>query len=151
MMRLPEQVLSLGTARRFCYGDNASAHQHDSQVIVTLSLDRDDEYWEPPDESLAGELATVRADLAGGDLRVLYLAWLLSAQTELEPTTPEPPVPAGLKKLSGALSSLAEFLRVDDDVLAVAADTSRRCPRSTRHHGSASGLWRCRRARRTDG
>jgi hypothetical protein len=128
MIRLPGQLLSLETAQQFCYGDNASAHHHDGQVIVTLSSDRDDEYWEPPDGSLAGELAAVRADLASGDLRVLYLAWLLSAQTELEPTTREPPVPAGLEELSGPLSSLAAFLRIDHDMLAVAAAMSRPLP-----------------------
>jgi hypothetical protein len=39
----------------------------------------------------------VRADLANGDFRVLYLDWILCAQVEeLDEDALEPPVPAGL-------------------------------------------------------
>ncbi len=37
---------------------------------------------------------------------------------------PEPPVPPGLAKLSGALRTLADFLRVDDELIQVAAAES---------------------------
>lgn len=53
-----------------------------------------------PDDYLAepgGQLAAVvqaRSDLAAGDLRLLYLGWLLAVQTG-EDT--EPPVPPGLR------------------------------------------------------
>lgn len=70
-------------------------------------------------------LAPVRAELIKGDLRALYLAWLLCAQCEeLDEDTSEPPVPPGLKNPSEALECLIEFLRIDPDLLAVAAEQS---------------------------
>jgi hypothetical protein len=44
---------------------------------------------------------------------------------ELDDDEPEPPVPAGLAKLSGPLRALADFLRIDDDLLDVASAASR--------------------------
>ncbi len=36
----------------------------------------------------------------------------------------EPPVPAGLRELSDSLASVAHFLKIDDDLIAVAAKAS---------------------------
>jgi hypothetical protein len=70
-------------------------------------------------------LAPLRAELINGDLRALYLAWLLCAQCEeLAEDTLEPSIPPGLKNLSAALECLVEFLRIDPDLLAVAAEHS---------------------------
>ncbi|MGH6635791.1 MAG: hypothetical protein ACRED0_06520 [Gammaproteobacteria bacterium] len=53
------------------------------------------------------------------------MGWLLSAQSgDLEDEEIEPPVPAGLAQLSASLESLVEFLRVDTDLLQVAAEAS---------------------------
>src|SRR4051812_45116123 len=60
-----------------------------------------------------------------GDLRLLYLAWLLTVQhREVDEDAVEPPVPPGLGRLSAALSAVAEFLRIDPDLVAVAAERS---------------------------
>jgi hypothetical protein len=70
-------------------------------------------------------LISVRAELANGDLRTLYLGWLLRAQNlELDDEDAEPPVPAGLGQLSASLKNLAEFLRIDPDLLHMAAQAS---------------------------
>ena len=76
-------------------------------------------------EDLLSSLIPVRTDLGRGDLRALYIGWLLSAQTgELEDEDLEPPVPSGLGQLSESLENLAEFLRIDSDLLHVAAEAS---------------------------
>jgi hypothetical protein len=62
--------------------------------------------------------------LAAGDHRALYLAWLLAAQSELDDDEMEPSVPPNLASLSGPLHTLAAFLRIDEDLLAVAAQAS---------------------------
>jgi len=68
-------------------------------------------------------MISVRAELARGDLRALYLDWLLRAQIgELDDDDTEPPVPPGLGQLSASLESLTEFLRIDSDLLHVAAE-----------------------------
>ena len=75
------------------------------------------------------------ASWAAGDLRLLYLGWLLKIQLsglddedadfddggEGLADGVEPPVPAGLRQLSDSLASAAKFLRIDDDLIAVAA------------------------------
>ena len=56
---------------------------------------------------------------------MLYLGWLLCVQNEeLEDEDLEPPVPPGLDKLSAALESFADFLRLDEDLLDAAAGAS---------------------------
>src|SRR5207248_7135150 len=83
--------------------------------------------------ALLSALVGVRSELAAGDLRPLYLAWLAaygvwerdedvfdsSADAELEP-----PVPPGLGTLTAAQRALADFLRLDDDLLMMAAEAS---------------------------
>lgn len=67
----------------------------------------------------------VRADLTSGDFRVLYLGWLLCAQAQvLDEDGLEPPVPAGLDRLSAPIRAFADFLRIGDDLIAVAAERS---------------------------
>jgi hypothetical protein len=54
------------------------------------------------------------------------LGWLLCAQSgDFEDEEVEPPVPSGLGQLSASLEILAEFLRIDSNLLDVAALSSR--------------------------
>lgn len=70
----------------------------------------------------AGSILPVRAELLAGDLRALYLLWLLSVQVgEVADDDVEPPVPASLDVLTGSQTALVEFLRIDRDLVAVAA------------------------------
>jgi hypothetical protein len=69
-------------------------------------------------------LTPLRGELAIGDRRALYLGWLASAQAlGLDADTLEPPVPAGYM-LSTAQQMLASFLRLDPDLVWVAAEAS---------------------------
>jgi len=64
------------------------------------------------------EIAAVRELLMGGDLRALYLAWLICPY---EDEAVEPPVPAGLNKLTSGLDAMAEFYEISEDLIAAAA------------------------------
>jgi hypothetical protein len=67
----------------------------------------------------------VRADLAIGDLRALYVAWLLSVEIgEIDEAEREPPCPPGLGDPTPALGTLARFLLVDPDLIEAAATES---------------------------
>src|SRR5688572_2719891 len=80
--------------------------------------------WIERDRQLSS-LISVRAELGRGDLRALYLGWLLCAQSgDPDDDDLEPPVPAALAQLSASLESLAAFLRVDPDLICVAAKAS---------------------------
>ncbi len=63
--------------------------------------------------------------LRAGDVRGLYLGWLLCAQSgDLSDDEVEPPVPPGLGQLSAGLEYMADFLRIDTDLIHVAAQAS---------------------------
>ncbi|MEU5941722.1 hypothetical protein ABZ807_21620 [Micromonospora sp. NPDC047548] len=127
MIRLPHGSLDLRTAQRYCDTESASAWAVGDRVIIDLT-DQDEEgewNWDDDGEGRLASIIPARADLAGGDLRLLYLAWLLAAgRYEIDDDEPEPPVPPGLGTLTAPLQSLVEFLRIDTDLLAVAAETS---------------------------
>src|SRR6185437_11694210 len=64
-------------------------------------------------------------ELLAGDHRLLYLAWLMGIQWDhVDDEDTEPPVPVGLKDLSGALQAIVDFLEIDQDLIAVAAEAS---------------------------
>jgi len=57
---------------------------------------------------------------------LLYLAWLLCVQAgEVPGGEAEPPVPTALGRIKGSLQGLAEFLRIDPDLLASAGRPTR--------------------------
>jgi hypothetical protein len=73
-------------------------------------------------EGVLASILPVRAELLAGDLRALYLLWLLRVQVgEVPDDEVEPPVPASLDALTGSQTALVEFLRIDRDLVAVAA------------------------------
>ncbi|HEV8559598.1 MAG TPA: hypothetical protein VGR06_24945 [Actinophytocola sp.] len=126
MFRLPARVLNLETAQRYCDGDYVSARPAGDHVILDFQSEDESGGWVETGEGWLTSLVPARAELATGDLRALYLSWLLSAQSgELDDDEVEPPVPAGLRSLSASLSSLADFLRIDADLLDVAATASK--------------------------
>jgi hypothetical protein len=74
-------------------------------------------------------LIPLRAEIAGGDHRGLYLAWLGCVQEQaLDNTRLGPPVPPGLGKLTAAQKAFADFLRIDVDLMAVASRHSSKAP-----------------------
>jgi FtsZ-interacting cell division protein YlmF len=125
-LRLPSHLLDLETARFYCPVDQAFAREKNGKVILTLiSEDEEGGEW-VEGEGWLSSLISVRAELARGDKRSLYLGWLLCAQSGgLDDDDIEPSVPPGLGQLSASLQSLAEFLRIDEDVIDVATQTSR--------------------------
>ena len=127
-LRLPTKLLSIGDARRYCVGEGASVRKKGAYVVLRFASDDEDgDGWDEEDDeqSKLSSMISVRAELARGDLRALYLGWLACAQRgELGDDDREPPVPPGLGKLSASLEAMAMFLRIDPDLLAVAAAAS---------------------------
>jgi hypothetical protein len=126
MFRLPREVLDAETAGQYCATDTASLTETDSHLILSLYIDQEeaDDYWDEPGGQLAA-MVQARSELAAGDLRLLYLAWLLALQSdEVEDEDTEPPVPAGLGNLSAGLQAVVDFFEIDEDLIAVAAASS---------------------------
>jgi len=129
MLRLPRQLLAPASAAPYLDTDEATLHVAGDWVILSLrSEDEEGDWEETDDEGWLPSLLPLRGELASGDLRSLYLAWLLSAETSLDEGSREPPVPPGLGHLSAPLTALVEFLRLDPDLVAVAAERSPASP-----------------------
>ncbi len=132
--RLPRALLDAHIARRYCDEEcRAWVTETDEHVILRFRWDDDEgDDWIEGD-GLLDPLLAARGELAAGDTRLLYLGWLLTVQLggfdeddddeNLEDNV-EPPVPAGLKDLSDPLASVAKFLKIDDDLIAAAAEAS---------------------------
>lgn len=135
MIRLPRKILDLKTAKRYCCGRAASARAQGDFVILELSSEEEGGDWDNDGSGWLSSLIPLRSDLVAGDHRALYLAWLLCAQNrELEDDATEPPVPAGLGELTASLQAFADFLRINGDLLEMAA------ARSSKVNGVSSEL-----------
>lgn len=125
MMRLPQRLMQPRLADRFLRAvEDATLATDGDNLILDIApndLERyDDDYADDGSRWLA-RLAPLRADLLGGDLRILYLLWLMAVESEaVDPTEPEP-LP-GLGPMNAALDAFVEFVRIDDDLVHAAAE-----------------------------
>jgi hypothetical protein len=126
-LAVPDRLLAANTVRQYCSGRAASSRKRSGKMILTfLSEEEPGGEW-LEDEGQLSSFLQIRNELAQGDLRSLYLGWLMAVQAgELEASEKEPPVPPNLQTLSGPQENLAEFFRLDPDLLAVAAQNSPR-------------------------
>jgi hypothetical protein len=125
MLRLPLRVLDAETAGLYCPGDLASSSVRGDHVILAFSSEDEGDEWLGEDHGVLASILPVRAEIASGDHRALYLAWLLYALTEgAEDEETEPPVPPGLGELTAAQEAFAGFLRIDANWIDAAAERS---------------------------
>jgi hypothetical protein len=130
VFRLPVEVFgSPATAvlDRYLVGDYSTAWTTGGHAVIDLSTgDNYGEYDDGLDGSgLLASIVPIRAEVMTGDLRLLYLAWLLAVVNgEVDEDDVEPPVPPELGRLSAALRTVVDFLRIDSDLVAVAAERS---------------------------
>jgi hypothetical protein len=139
MFRLPRTLLDPELAEQYCVDPQVSVYATSDHVILDMtSEDEPGDEDEDLEGSLSGIIGT-RAELAAGDLRPLYLAWLSGYGTwerdedafdDEDEDVVEPPVPPGLGSLTASQRALADFLRVDADLLDVAAKTSPALPQA---------------------
>jgi len=124
-LRLPSHLLDLEIPHIYCPGERVFAREKSDKVILTfVSEDEGGGEW-VEGEGWLSSLISVRAELVRSDMRCLYIGWLLCAQScGLDDEDVEPPVPPGLGQLSASLESLVQFLRIDTDLLDVAARAS---------------------------
>ena len=124
MLRLPTKLLDRETVESYCEGESLSCWQKDDHTIFSFDTELEDFEWDEESISLAS-LIPIRTDLMRGDYRALYLGWLLAVQCkEVDEEGLEPRVPSGLGNLHGSLDCLAEFLVIDRNLIAAAAESS---------------------------
>lgn len=133
MLRLPRRLLDLDVAEQYCVGDHVTAWSTDEHLVLDLMSEDESDDFDVEAQGSLSAIVGIRAELAAGDHRSLYLAWLAGYGTwerdeyafdRAEDGELEPPVPPGLHTLTAAQRELADFLRLDDDLLAVATEAS---------------------------
>ncbi|WP_375456631.1 hypothetical protein [uncultured Methylobacterium sp.] len=134
MLRLPKRLVDerrLGAMLR-PVADATLAASGDDLILDIVREDEDDAFagWTEADDEggddTLGTLVPLRADVLAGDLRLFYLLWLTAVEAGDVPPD-APPLP-GLGPLSGPLAALADFLRLDPDLVAAAAERSGAAP-----------------------
>ncbi len=143
MLRLPRHLLDPAVAMRYCIEGGVEAREAGDFVILDYRSEDEGGGWIDDNEGAewTTALLPVRAALAAGDLRPLYLGWLsclwyyevddetddeegAAQYEEIDLETVEPPVPPGLRTLPEELEALARFLHLDEDLIAAAAQGS---------------------------
>lgn len=139
-LRLPAAALEAETAAPYALDECLSVWSRGTYTLLDFEIGAEEfSEWEDVPSCTLSSFIGLRAELAAGDLRALYLAWLAALRVwelaeddeEEYACTVEPPVPAGLGALTGPQRALADFLYVDQDLLAVAAQRSAPAPRET--------------------
>jgi hypothetical protein len=129
MLRLPIRSFDLDAARPYFVPDLFTAWKTKEHIVFDWCSNTEDyDYYEGDEEGEGSALASLillRSELMAGDLRCLYLGWLLAVGQEMvDEDAPEPPVPPGLRRLSGPLQSFVDFFGVDANLLDIAAAAS---------------------------
>ncbi|MEU6231474.1 hypothetical protein [Kitasatospora sp. NPDC047058] len=143
ILRLPKGQLPLRALEPYCFDEYVEAWTTKTHLVLDLRSEDESGDWDEGAEDSLGAIAGVRAELAAGDHRALYLAWLSAIgawafqedDEEAYRAAVEPPVPAGLDRLTAPQRALADFLRVDADLLAVAAEASPPAPAPPKRPG----------------
>jgi hypothetical protein len=122
---------------------------HGEYQVLDIDINPEDSGWQEAQNAGLSDFIRLRADLLEGDYRLLYLAWLKEMTVNDEPyddegdedaeddfdeeviedeNTPgddfEPPVPAGLKKLTPALQNFVRVFGIDPFLVQAAAEAS---------------------------
>ena|SRR5215217_8251215 len=91
--RYPKDAVDARALRRYAAGHAVEIRSTGSNVIIAISVESDGESFDTADDgsSWLSSLSGLRADLASGDERVLYLGWLLDVQCcEIDDDAVEP-------------------------------------------------------------
>ncbi|MFP5418035.1 MAG: hypothetical protein ACLGHA_02655 [Gammaproteobacteria bacterium] len=123
-LRVPKNAFDAETLRAFKTKTVFSVEQTKTHWLLEWGLDESDNYdrfAEEDGRGWMGRLAPLRDELLRGDMRPLYLGWLAGVSAgEVDEKATEPQPPPGLSRLTAAQQALAEFLEVDEDLLAAA-------------------------------
>lgn len=130
--RYPKGLLNLHALQPYCLDgtmviDTKTVGDH---VLVSFDWNPEEgEAWIEAAGMLDGVVGLYH-EMMNGDYRAFYLAWLKAIQDgpdyseTFDEETLEPPVPAGLDKLSPALTDFMAMFEIDKDLVAAAAQAS---------------------------
>jgi hypothetical protein len=76
MLRLPRSLLDVGVVEDYCVDDQVSFWTTSASLVLDMRSEDDAEAFDSGPDELLSAIIGVRTELATGDLRPLYLAWL---------------------------------------------------------------------------
>jgi hypothetical protein len=125
--RYTKSAVDVKALRRYSAGQSLDIRSVGPDVIVTMSAEHEDFDAAEDGRGWLSSLTPLRAEVARGDERALYLGWLLGVQQgEIDDRAEEPARPDGLGTLSSGLETFVDVVGLDRDLLAVAAEEGRR-------------------------
>jgi hypothetical protein len=130
MFRLPGNLVDVSAIQPYLVEDRITLEKHGKYFVLEIQIDDESDSFEwIESDSVLGQLTPLREQLLQGDMRMLYLAWLkaisIDKNYDMEEVL-EPPVPAGLKKLSASLQAFADFFEIDSHFISAAAAASQK-------------------------
>ncbi len=130
MFRLPKNLVDVSSFHPYLFEDRITLEEHGKYDVLEIRIDEESDFFEwVESDSVLGQLTPLREQLLQGDMRMLYLAWLkaisLDELTGME-AEPEPPLPAGMKKLNASLQAFADFFEIDPHLISAAAAASQK-------------------------
>lgn len=127
MFRFPQGLIDLAAVEPYCHEGSIEFAGLGAHQILEIELGEEEGLGWVEAEGVLSGLIQLRNDILEGDYRSLYLAWLKAVtldDPEAAANEQEPPVPAGLRKLTPALQRLAQFFDIDSHLVESAATAS---------------------------
>ncbi|MHB0916324.1 MAG: BAR domain-containing protein [Thiobacillus sp.] len=144
-LRVPKSAFDAETLRAFKTKTVFSVEQTKTHWLLAWGLDESENYdrfAEEDGRGWMGRLAPLRDELLRGDMRPLYLGWLAGVSAgEVDEKAIEPQPPPGLSRLTATQQSLAEFLEVDEDLLAAAGLSDRQGSKPDSESDAEQDAW----------
>lgn len=127
IFRFPRSLLNPALFAPYCVPHFLTVSTTPDHVLLNLKITEEEGLGWIREEDWLTKLVPLRDDLLRGDLRMLYLAWLIAIQVDPEDDDEnliEPPVPPNLGNLSSALGSFVDLFGLDEDLISAAAENS---------------------------
>ncbi len=129
IFKFPKELMNIDSIKPYCTPEEISISESGKNLLLDFYFsDEEGSGWIDGEGWLAS-LIGLRNDILHGDYRSLYLAWLHACSLhrdweDFNKDESEPPVPAHLDTLNGALKSLIELFDIDKDILGVVTKAS---------------------------
>ena len=127
--RFPVAAVDAKAIRAFCIEDRISLTREGEFQVLEIDLSEDEGSDWIDVEGILRRLVPLREQIIQGDYRALYMAWLAEREADEdeddeEEETTQPPVPAGLRKLTAAHKAFMQFFDIDSYLVKAAAESS---------------------------
>ncbi|MGB7087351.1 MAG: hypothetical protein WBD47_17465 [Phormidesmis sp.] len=125
--RFPKSAVNVPALESYCVDNIIEVSTAAKYVTLNIEIHAEEGGgWIEENNNWLSALIPLRQAILQGDYRVLYLAWLQAAAVSayLEEDVQEPPVPPNLQKFNAPLQSFVDWLEIDLDLIAVAAQVS---------------------------